>query len=53
MPISLVCKVSEANGRPAVKLSDNPLKATGDAKEIARYLKVFGNAGRVKQEVFV
>ena len=22
--ISLVCKVSEANGRPAVKLSDNP-----------------------------
>ena len=51
--ISLVCKVSEANGRPAVKLSDNPLKATGDAKEIARYLKVFGNAGRVKQEVFV
>ena len=30
-PISLVCKVSEANGRPAVKLSDNPEKATGDA----------------------
>ena len=28
--ISLVCKVSEANGRPAVKLSDNPHKATGD-----------------------
>ena len=27
--ISLVCKVSEANGRPAVKLSDNPNKATG------------------------
>jgi len=51
--ISLVCKVSEANGRPAVKLSDNPLKATGDQAEIARYLKVFGNAGRVKQEVFV
>jgi nicotinate phosphoribosyltransferase len=29
-PISLVCKVIEANGRPAVKLSDNPEKATGD-----------------------
>ena len=27
--ISLVCKVTEANGRPAVKLSDNPRKATG------------------------
>jgi nicotinate phosphoribosyltransferase len=51
--ISLVCKVSEANGHPAVKLSDNPLKATGDQKEIERYLEVFGNAGRVKQDVFV
>src|SRR5690606_14298421 len=30
--ISLVCKVTEANGRPAVKLSDNPEKATGDRK---------------------
>jgi nicotinate phosphoribosyltransferase len=29
-PISIVCKVSDANGRPAVKLSDNPQKATGD-----------------------
>ena len=37
-PISLVCKVTSANGHPAVKLSDNPEKATGDAKEIARYL---------------
>jgi nicotinate phosphoribosyltransferase len=51
--ISLVCKVSEANGRPAVKLSDNPLKATGDQAEIARYLKVFGDKGMVKHEVFV
>jgi nicotinate phosphoribosyltransferase len=51
--ISLVCKVSEANGRPAVKLSDNPLKATGDQTEIARYLKVFGDKGMVKHEVFV
>ncbi|MBE7219508.1 MAG: nicotinate phosphoribosyltransferase, partial [Caulobacteraceae bacterium] len=51
--ISLVCKVSEANGRPAVKLADNPRKATGDAAEIARYLRVFGDAGRVEQDVFV
>jgi nicotinate phosphoribosyltransferase len=51
--ISLVCKVSEANGRPAVKLADNPRKATGDATEIARYLRVFGDTGRVEQDVFV
>ncbi|WP_412058958.1 nicotinate phosphoribosyltransferase [Bartonella sp. DGB2] len=42
-PISLVCKVSCANGRPAVKLSDNPEKATGEATEIARYLRFFGD----------
>jgi len=51
--ISLVCKVSEANGRPAVKLSDNPEKATGKPKEIARYLRVFGETGRVSQPVSV
>src|SRR5690606_28424707 len=51
--ISLVCKVSEANGRPAVKLSDNPVKATGDPAEIERYLKIFGGADRVRQEVLV
>jgi nicotinate phosphoribosyltransferase len=52
-PISLVCKVSEANGRPAVKLSDNPEKATGDESEIARYLRIFGDKGRVPHEVVV
>ena len=41
-PISLVCKVTSANGRPAVKLSDNPIKATGDPAEIERYRRVFG-----------
>jgi nicotinate phosphoribosyltransferase len=40
--ISLVCKVTEANGRPAVKLSDNPGKATGDPAEIERYRRLFG-----------
>jgi nicotinate phosphoribosyltransferase len=44
-PISLVCKVTAANGRPAVKLSDNYLKASGPADEIARYRSVFGTAG--------
>lgn len=51
--ISLVCKVSEANGRPAVKLSDNPSKATGDPDEVARYARVFGQEGRVEQPVAV
>lgn len=44
-PASLVIKVTEANGRPAVKLSDNPEKALGDAAEVARYRRVFGEAG--------
>ncbi len=52
-PISLVCKVVAANGRPAVKLSDNPAKATGDPAEIERYLRVFGSAGRAAQAVDV
>ncbi len=52
-PISLVCKVTDVNGRPAVKLSDNPEKATGDPAEIARYLRVFGDAGRVRVPVKV
>ncbi|CDZ61724.1 Nicotinate phosphoribosyltransferase [Neorhizobium galegae bv. orientalis] len=53
MPISIVCKVSEANGRPAVKLSDNPRKATGDPAEVERYLKFFGQEDRVDQVVLV
>jgi len=52
-PISLVCKVTSANGQPAVKLSDNPAKATGDPAEIARYLRVFGEAGRLEHRVSV
>jgi nicotinate phosphoribosyltransferase len=52
-PISLVCKVTSANGRPAVKLSDNPAKATGDPAEIERYLRVFGSAGHAPSPVVV
>jgi nicotinate phosphoribosyltransferase len=51
--ISLVCKVSEAEGRPAVKLSDNPNKATGRPSEVARYLRLFGSEGRVEQRTAV
>ena len=52
-PISLVCKVVDANGRPAVKLSDNPQKATGDPAEVERYLRFFGQEDRVDHAVFV
>ena len=52
-PISLVCKVTSVDGRPAVKLSDNPEKATGSPSEVERYLRVFGNAGRVRTAVHV
>ncbi|MGB1009876.1 MAG: nicotinate phosphoribosyltransferase [Thiolinea sp.] len=40
---SLVCKVTEAGGRPTVKLSDNLMKATGPKPEVERYLRVFGD----------
>ena len=40
-PFSLVCKAVSANGRPTVKLSDNPAKAMGPAAEIERYKRVF------------
>ena len=44
-PVSLVCKLTEVDGRPAVKLSDNYLKAMGPVHEIERYRRVFGTAG--------
>ena len=40
-PFSLVCKAVAADGRPTVKLSDNPAKAMGPAAEIERYKRVF------------
>ena len=38
---SLVCKAVSANGRPTVKLSDNPNKAMGPNSEIERYKRIF------------
>ncbi len=52
-PISLVAKVVAANGRPVVKLSDNPAKASGLPDEIARYLRIFGEDGRADVAVQV
>jgi nicotinate phosphoribosyltransferase len=44
-PVSLVCKLTEVEGKPAVKLSDNYSKALGDPKEAEHYRRVFGIAG--------
>jgi nicotinate phosphoribosyltransferase len=52
-PFSLVCKAVSANGRPTVKLSDNPNKAMGPADEIARYKRVFHVGKQERREVVV
>lgn len=39
--LSLVVKPIAANGRPLVKLSDNPGKTTGRSAEVARYRRIF------------
>ena len=52
-PFSLVCKAVSANGRPTVKLSDNPNKAMGPLDEIARYKRVFGVGEQKRLEVVV
>ncbi len=41
-PLSLVMKLAEAAGKPAIKLSDNIAKATGPHKEIAVAKLIFG-----------
>jgi len=52
-PFSLVCKAVSADGRPTVKLSDNPNKAMGPAEEIARYKRVFDVGVQAAQDVMV
>ena len=52
-PFSMVCKAVSANGRPTVKLSDNPKKAMGPAAEIARYKRVFGVGDQDEIDVVV
>ena len=52
-PFSLVCKAVSANGRPTVKLSDNPAKAVGPADQVARYKRVFGVGAQVEEPVLV
>lgn len=52
-PISVVCKVMDANGHPTVKLSDNPTKAQGPSDEVARYRRVFGVGDQATMPVLV
>ncbi len=52
-PFSLVCKAVEANGKPTVKLSDNPNKAMGPEDQIARYKRVFGVGAQKAEDVVV
>ncbi len=52
-PLGLVCKLNDAEGRPAVKLSDNFQKALGAPEENQRYQRVFGLAGVADAPVIV
>ena len=52
-PLSVVCKLTEAEGRPCVKLSDNYAKALGDPEETERYRQIFGVAGLADTPVIV
>lgn len=52
-PFSMVVKVYEANGNPAVKLSNNVNKATGDPEAVREYIRIFGEKGRGSQKVIV
>jgi nicotinate phosphoribosyltransferase len=52
-PFSLVCKAVSADGRPTVKLSDNPAKALGPPGELARYRRVFAVDGQEARPVEV
>ncbi|SHK34668.1 nicotinate phosphoribosyltransferase [Shimia gijangensis] len=52
-PFSMVCKAVAANGKPTVKLSDNPNKAMGPTDQIERYKRVFGVGEQEKMDVIV
>jgi nicotinate phosphoribosyltransferase len=52
-PFSIVCKVISADGRPTVKLSDNPTKAVGPEDAIEHYKRIFEVGQQAPQPVFV
>jgi nicotinate phosphoribosyltransferase len=52
-PLSLVCKLTSADGVPTVKLSDNARKTVGPAELVARYRRVFGNSAEMGAAILV
>lgn len=50
---SIVFKLLSIGGTPAVKLSNNPAKATGPRFEVEKYLKLFGHEGMAEERVIV
>jgi nicotinate phosphoribosyltransferase len=52
-PLSLVCKLTSADGVPTVKLSDNTRKAAGPPELVKRYRRVFGTAAMEGSAVIV
>ena len=50
-PLSLVMKIIEAAGKPAVKLSNNLNKATGPSEAIEYYKEVFGYTNTARESV--
>jgi nicotinate phosphoribosyltransferase len=51
--ISIVCKLVEVNGHPAIKLSDNYEKAMGPEEEVQVYRETFGAEGMKNAPVLV
>ena len=49
-PLSLVVKVTRANGHGTVKLSDNIAKAIGAPEDIERFKRIFGYRATLNQE---
>jgi len=52
-PLSLVCKLTSADGVPTVKLSDNARKAFGPPEYVERYRRVFGSQAEIGPAVVV
>jgi nicotinate phosphoribosyltransferase len=52
-PLSLVCKLTSADGVPTVKLSDNAKKSFGPPDLVARYRRVFGTKSQDGAPVLV
>ncbi len=52
-PLSLVCKLTSADGVGCVKLSDNARKAVGERALVERYRQVFGTEAEVGAVVVV